>query len=695
MLSKRSHTLLFVVTIALASTVLGCGASDSSLPGVVVVDYTSATLSGDGVTTEYLLETPSGPRRLEVRADEASPQLVVRDGDGVELLRATREAARVTFATATARVAVSTVPAAVPRAIAEGLPSHVSELIDDVFIGGLPLPTDAPEAYLERVGFVRSGASGLSTVAAPIELPDEYGAAFLGQSGIPTTMGAGAKATVCVKMKNTGLAPWTRLNGFKLGSRSPQDNVTWGLNRIQLGAGDTIFKSSNKNFCFTITAPASPGTYAFQWGMLREGVTWFGAHSPKVMITVSAELAAAFVSQTVPTTLCPGDSFTAKLTFKNTGGLAWTRQLGVKAGTQSPQDNITFGSSRMALFSTDHVAPGKSYTFTYYGTAPSSPGNYAFQWRMLREGVAWFGQTSSLRSVKVVSCGDPVALDPQRTSALTWGQMTIGSWFGRKYFSVGGKRYIPKTDFLTAIAPGNNWKTDSTLFYLGHGVNKQQQMRNALVGSKYNSIYIYTLNQGDGNIPVTPYGTSGFSADVTKLNASRVKGWRAAIVQALQARLRPFIFLAADDSPAIKGMSASKWSIYVSHMVAAFGDLPVVWVVGLECDETMSYNVAKARTAAVKAHTGQLVGVHLTRGTSMDPGNPFRKLGDFAMLQFPTNKPVGSYPWWTAYYSHSDRPYIISEYNAYGTAKSKAIGTAIIHDANPAPFAGLGNGVTL
>ena len=37
------------------------------------------------------------------------------------------------------------------------------------------------------------------------------------------------------------------------------------------------------------------------------------------------------------------------------------------------------------------VPPGGQVTFTFYVTAPSYAGTYDFQWRMLQEGVEWFG----------------------------------------------------------------------------------------------------------------------------------------------------------------------------------------------------------------------------------------------------------------------------------------------------------------
>jgi hypothetical protein len=40
---------------------------------------------------------------------------------------------------------------------------------------------------------------------------------------------------------------------------------------------------------------------------------------------------------------------------------------------------------------TSDVLPGGETVFTFNITAPSTPGTYNFQWRMVQDGVEWFG----------------------------------------------------------------------------------------------------------------------------------------------------------------------------------------------------------------------------------------------------------------------------------------------------------------
>jgi hypothetical protein len=40
-------------------------------------------------------------------------------------------------------------------------------------------------------------------------------------------------------------------------------------------------------FNFVVTAPYTPGFYNFQWGMLQEGIEWFGAFPESRVIQVA------------------------------------------------------------------------------------------------------------------------------------------------------------------------------------------------------------------------------------------------------------------------------------------------------------------------------------------------------------------------------------------------------------------------
>ena len=99
---------------------------------------------------------------------------------------------------------------------------------------------------------------------------------------------------------------------------------------------------------------------------------------------------ADFVSQTPPpATLNPGQTVQVAVTMKNTSIHPWTSASAFALGSQNPQDNTQWGSGRIGL--AHDVAPGEQVTFTFPLTAPTSAGYFNFSWRMVQDGVAWFG----------------------------------------------------------------------------------------------------------------------------------------------------------------------------------------------------------------------------------------------------------------------------------------------------------------
>jgi len=116
---------------------------------------------------------------------------------------------------------------------------------------------------------------------------------------------------------------------------------------------------------------------------------------------VGASDAAEFISQTVPEIVAPGGQHLVTVTMRNAGSTAWTPGAGYRLGAQNPQDNTTWGLNRAALPAGVQVAPGQTHTFSWMLNAPATPQVPHFQWRMLREGVQWFGQRTADRYVHV------------------------------------------------------------------------------------------------------------------------------------------------------------------------------------------------------------------------------------------------------------------------------------------------------
>lgn len=109
---------------------------------------------------------------------------------------------------------------------------------------------------------------------------------------------------------------------------------------------------------------------------------------------------AAFVAQSVPTTMVAGQSYAVVVQMRNEGSAVWRPAEGYRLGIVNVPGS-TWGLSRVEL--SGDIAKGATSQLAFTAKAPSSAGTYNFQWRMLQEGVEWFGATTPNVAVRVVS----------------------------------------------------------------------------------------------------------------------------------------------------------------------------------------------------------------------------------------------------------------------------------------------------
>jgi uncharacterized membrane protein len=108
-------------------------------------------------------------------------------------------------------------------------------------------------------------------------------AAFIKQSA-PASMTTGRSYDVHVTMKNTGFNPWTTSGSYRLAQLGQTHD--WGRERVELPSN--VPPGSVVTFDFKVTAPEAAGTYSFHWGMVQEGVAFFGESAQDISITVAA-----------------------------------------------------------------------------------------------------------------------------------------------------------------------------------------------------------------------------------------------------------------------------------------------------------------------------------------------------------------------------------------------------------------------
>jgi hypothetical protein len=185
-------------------------------------------------------------------------------------------------------------------------------------------------------------------------------ATFLSQS-VPAQMTGGLRYPVSITLRNSGNTTWENVAGpgtpgaYSLGSQGPQDTPVWRVEPFSTRVPVTgrVAPGSTITFTFDVLAPATPGTYRFQWQMVDDFVTWFGEQTPPVDVVVtasaSAPLDAQFVVQDVPTSMVPGEVYPVSITYRNAGTATWTNTTGpgtrgaFSLGSQTPQDNAIWG----------------------------------------------------------------------------------------------------------------------------------------------------------------------------------------------------------------------------------------------------------------------------------------------------------------------------------------------------------------
>ncbi|MFB9288640.1 NBR1-Ig-like domain-containing protein, partial [Pseudoduganella plicata] len=222
-------------------------------------------------------------------------------------------------------------------------------------------------------------------VAAAPTAPATRGATVTAQS-IPSAMSAGQAYAVSVTMKNTGNVTWTvgGQDPYALGSQNPANNTIWHPGRVAVATA--VAPGASYTFNFTVTAPATPGTYDMQWQMLQENQAWFGdfVHAP---ITVTEALPT--VSLTSPANGARFTTTTTTATVALTGSAAGTAgatiarleffdggtSLGYVASTSiSLSKALAVGSHTIELRATDSRGKTRSAfsTITVAGPAPTA-----------------------------------------------------------------------------------------------------------------------------------------------------------------------------------------------------------------------------------------------------------------------------------------------------------------------------------
>ena len=190
----------------------------------------------------------------------------------------------------------------------------------------------------------------------------------------------------------TGFTPTSGPDGTVVTVSGSNFGASQGVGYVQLN-GVTASPTAWSDSSITFAVPAGATT-----GPITVANNFHTSGTSSGSFTVPAQ-SAAFVSQSVPSSIAAGATAAVSVTMQNTGSATWTTAQSYSLGSQNPTNNGTCGLARVALPAS--VSPGQSVTFNFNITAPTTAGTYNFQWQMLQEGVAWFGAATTNVAITV------------------------------------------------------------------------------------------------------------------------------------------------------------------------------------------------------------------------------------------------------------------------------------------------------
>lgn len=122
-------------------------------------------------------------------------------------------------------------------------------------------------------------------------------------------------------------------------------------------------------------------------------------------------------------TVIAGTPHNAIITLTNTGTDTWLANSTYKLGAQNQQDNTYFVSTAREVVSSN-TSTNQLSTFNFPFTAPTTPGQYNFQWSMVIENWCWFFQSKCYSP----AAGPDDSYTPLVTINVVADQPAIGSF---------------------------------------------------------------------------------------------------------------------------------------------------------------------------------------------------------------------------------------------------------------------------
>ena len=242
--------------------------------------------------------------------------------------------------------------------------------------------------------------------------------------------------------------------------------------------------------------------------------------------------AATVVSSSHPSSVTVGQGFSATVVMHNSGGTSWTSAGNYNLGSQNPQDNTRWGLGRVGTTGT--ISPGANSTYTFNCTAPTTAGSYAFDWKMVQDGVEWFGDTAG-GGINVTAAGLASAIVDNSDA----GFSVTGSWvtgssstdkYGADYRYHSTAAVSEPAQWVANLAntgtyavyawwpAGANRSTSAPYIVYYNGGNASVPKNQQTAGGAWNLLGTWAMNAGNNTVKLSCWTGTGFNvmADAIK-----------------------------------------------------------------------------------------------------------------------------------------------------------------------------------
>ena len=305
----------------------------------------------------------------------------------------------------------------------------------------------------------------------------------------------------------------------------------WSLISGSLPAGISLSPAG-----LIVGTPTEVGTAAFTVRVTDAQNTTAQRDLAITIISPSTGYDSQFLSQNVPSTLLPNQSFVVTVRWLNTGSTTWNGSSGFAILSQNPASNGEWGGNTVPWVGSP-VPPGEQMELLFQAFAPRRDGFYNFQWQLYQQGVGYFGQMSANVNIKV---GDPSQPTP----------LSIGG-----PSSLSGVKGTSFTNTLTASGgtPPYSWQVSA----------------GALPGG-------ITLNSTTGTLGGTPTASGSFAFTIQVSDSGSQTAQKPLTFTVTDPAVPPVPPVEITTSPLA---GATKGAVFSQQLSATGGKPPYTWAV--------------------------------------------------------------------------------------------------------------------